>query len=206
MSKGIKGKNIWLIAIVTLLTGIAGVTTLRHYNNAKLLDELNTELENDIVLGDYNAPKNIILFFDYNCGYCKKFFKQVYPQLDKEYIKTGKAKLTLRLICSGNDEKALLGYQTAICINKYGNFGKLHKLLLHQSNIIYSTQFQDLVEGYISSNEFLGECILSSDQNDVIRNIYQFQELKSKGTPTFVIDDEIIVGLKDFSFFKKILN
>ncbi|MCG8578525.1 MAG: DsbA family protein, partial [Bacteroidales bacterium] len=178
MSNGVKRRRFSLIGVACLALIVAGICALKNYNNAKLIDELNDKLESDIVLGDHKAQKNIILFFDYNCAYCKKFFKQVYPQLEKEYIETGKAKLTLRLICSGNDENALLANQTAICINKFGNFSKLHQLLLHQSNIIYSNQFQDLVEGYISANEFLGECILNSNHNDVIRNIYQFQLLK----------------------------
>jgi len=187
---------------VLLVCTVGGFMLHSSYSHKKVIDEISMGLEGDIIMGEPDAPGNVILFFDYNCRYCKKFFNEVYPQLERDYIKRGKLKLTLRLICSGNDENALLANQTAICINKFGNFGKLHDLLMHRYDVIYSSQFNQLIESYIGANEFLGECILNSNHNDVIRNIYQFQLLKQKGTPTFVIGDEVVVGYRDYEYFK----
>lgn len=195
-------RQYWLIGTVCLVFVFSSFIGYRYYAKMKLFDELNAELESDIIFGEYDAPKNLILYFDYNCGYCKKFFKEVYPELEKSYIRSGQVKLTLRLICSGNDENALRASQTAICINKFGDFEKLHSLLLHKSEIVYSSQFQGLIEDYILASEEVGNCILNSDNQDVIRNIFQFQLLKTKGTPTFVLDNEAVAGLRDYNFWK----
>lgn len=166
-----------------------------------------TELKfSDILLGDSNAGKTVILYFDYNCGFCKKFFNDVYPQFKTHYIKTGKVNLVLRLVCGLTDKMALRANQTAICINNHGHFDKLHRLLLHESKVMYTDAFNQLIEGYLEANESLGECILDENYSYVVQNIYQFQELESKGTPTFVINNKVYAGSMEYHELIKNLN
>nr|WP_321408116.1 thioredoxin domain-containing protein [uncultured Carboxylicivirga sp.] len=162
--------------------------------------------ENDIIFGSYNAPQSIILYFDYNCSYCQKFFKEVYPELKDSLIDNKQVKLIFRLVCKPNDAKALKAYRTAICINKFGQFEKLHKLLLYKPGIIYTKYFDGLIDEYISTNENVAECILNRNETPEIKNIYQFQTLKTKGTPTFIIGNEIKKGYLDFEAILKLLN
>ncbi|WP_439184952.1 DsbA family protein [Carboxylicivirga taeanensis] len=177
-----------------------------EFSSDEQLEEIKQVRVSDIVFGQESAEQSIILYYDYNCSYCKKFFDEVYPSLHDDFIRTGKIKLVLRLICRGNDAMALRAYQTAICINKFGSYEKLHALLLHNSQIMYTEHFNQLIDDYVVENEFLGECILDSDGSDIIRNIYEFQVLKTKGTPTFVLGSDVISGFKDYNYLKKKIN
>lgn len=196
------------IIILGILLALTLVISILYFNkdkktNPAILSSISQITDDDIVIGDYNASTSMIMYYDYNCKYCKKFFTDLYPDLYKNYIQTGKVKLVLRLICKANDRLATEAYQTVVCINKFGNFEKLHKLLLHKSEIIYSEYFQELKDEYIATNSNVGECIINSENQAIIRNIHQFQTLETKGTPTFIIGKDIVVGLKDMEYFKQ---
>lgn len=51
---------------------------------------------NDIILGDANAMVTIVEYSSLTCPHCAHFHKDVLPELEKEFISTGKAKLVLR--------------------------------------------------------------------------------------------------------------
>jgi protein-disulfide isomerase len=50
----------------------------------------------DIVEGSANAPVTIVEYASMTCSHCAAFHKDVYPELKKNYIDTGKAKFILR--------------------------------------------------------------------------------------------------------------
>lgn len=200
--------SFWIIIGITL--SAFGILLTYFYEgksvNNSVINEVNQLNDHDIVLGDYAAKKTIIMYSDYNCRYCKKFLKEVYPELYSNDIKNGEVKFVLRLVCQPTDQTAMNAYQTVVCINNYGEFNKLHKLLLHKSEIIYTDHFNRLIEEYINTNDQVAECILYKDQQDIKRNIYQFQSLKTKGTPTFVINDKVLIGFKDYHTIFKLLE
>ncbi|MCU4162972.1 DsbA family protein [Carboxylicivirga caseinilyticus] len=187
--------SICIIALVTYLF-------LNKNKNDAPINEITLLSDYDIIIGEFNASNTLILYFDYNCKYCKKFFENVYPEIKKQFIDGGILKIVLRPVCKSNDITATNAYQTLLCINKFGNFDKLHQLLLHEPRIIYTEQYQQLTDEFINTNANVAECILNTNNEAILKNIYEFQELKTKGTPTFVLNNKVIVGYKDFQFFE----
>src|SRR3989344_1747752 len=57
---------------------------------------IKVSIDDDAVLGDKNAPITLIEFSDYECPFCKRHFDQVYSEIRKNYIDTGKLKLVYR--------------------------------------------------------------------------------------------------------------
>lgn len=51
--------------------------------------------ENQPVYGKEDAPVTIVEFVDFKCPSCKEFHKGIFPQLKKDFIDKGKAKLIL---------------------------------------------------------------------------------------------------------------
>ena len=49
-----------------------------------------------IVIGNQDAKISIIAFESLTCSHCANFHKDVYPQLKKEYLDTGLAKIEFR--------------------------------------------------------------------------------------------------------------
>ncbi|MBZ0309883.1 MAG: DsbA family protein [Anaerolineae bacterium] len=55
-----------------------------------------TFLNYDMVIGDKNAPVEIIEYAAISCSHCAHFHQEVMPDLKKTYLDTGKAKLIYR--------------------------------------------------------------------------------------------------------------
>ena len=46
--------------------------------------------ENDPTKGDKNAPIVMLEFSDFQCPFCQKFWAETLPQIEKDYVDTGK--------------------------------------------------------------------------------------------------------------------
>ncbi|CAN5191908.1 hypothetical protein BH11PAT1_BH11PAT1_4440 [soil metagenome] len=77
-------------------------------------------IDNDPVLGNKDAKVTIIEFSDYECPFCKRHFEQTYPQLKKEYIDTGKAKLVFRDMPLSFHQNAHKEAEAAECVREQG--------------------------------------------------------------------------------------
>ncbi len=69
----------------------AGLATL-----ANAADKKSDFLNYDMVLGDKNAPIEIIEYASLTCPHCAAFHKEILPELKKKYIDTGKVKMIFR--------------------------------------------------------------------------------------------------------------
>ena len=47
---------------------------------------VDVSADDDAVLGDPNAPITLIEFSDFQCPFCRKFYKETLPQIKKDYI------------------------------------------------------------------------------------------------------------------------
>jgi protein-disulfide isomerase len=63
-------------------------------------------LNQDMVLGDVNAPVEIIEYASLTCNHCATFHNQILPQIKKEFVDSGKAKVVFRsFLLNGVDAK-----------------------------------------------------------------------------------------------------
>ncbi|WP_052675930.1 DsbA family protein [Paenibacillus sp. IHBB 10380] len=102
-----KQRLIWILAI--LLIAAAAITTTVVYNtdakdegaDSMLYPDLNQvkvdqvpddfDVDNQPMLGNKNAPIQIVEFADYKCLYCKLWTETVFPVVKEQFIDTGKA-------------------------------------------------------------------------------------------------------------------
>lgn len=200
-------KLVGFVGIVLLVVAIVlCVIKVKLDKSSDLINRIAQPNEGDIVFGDSDVNKSLIVYFDYNCRLCRKFILTSYEQLNEKYIKTGQLKLVLRLVCSKADMQAIDAYQTAICYSRYSNYQKFHELLMHQSNVIYTEEYRQLRDDLVHNNEDIAECILGTDNRDIKHNIKQLFQLKTKGTPTFIINDKVVVGYKGYEVIEELLN
>lgn len=54
----------------------------------------------DMVLGDADAPIEMIMYSSFTCGHCARFHTQVYPLLKANYFETGKVRFVFREVFS----------------------------------------------------------------------------------------------------------
>lgn len=209
MGKRINRRYLLFILIVVLIA-LTAIVVLRNsslWQNEHRVKEGLTEKELDIVYGSDSADLTVFLFSSYNCSFCRKFFKSVFPELEKEYIDAGKVKLVIKLVTLTNNESVINSLQIAACINKYGNFEKLNELLLLEPKVVYTKEFEDVINELIEKDEFVAECMYGGESEIYIsENMLDFKRLNCTGTPTFVINNKIFKGFLDYSKFKKLIE
>ncbi|MDZ4761136.1 MAG: thioredoxin domain-containing protein [Alphaproteobacteria bacterium] len=72
----------------------------------------------DIVMGDPNAPVEIVEYASLTCPHCRDFWKQQFPVLKERYVDTGKARYILRDFPTPPVEVAAAGAAIARCKGK----------------------------------------------------------------------------------------
>ncbi len=81
-----------------LLMGSKSSTTVgaNQPTNNQPTGPVKVSMDDDAVLGSATAPVTMIEFSDYECPYCKRHFMEVFPDIKKDYIDTGKLKMVFR--------------------------------------------------------------------------------------------------------------
>ncbi|MDA3954614.1 MAG: thioredoxin domain-containing protein [Bacteroidales bacterium] len=209
MGKRIKKPTIWLYILLAIFI----ITTIVWYINDGFLEKkLRTKIdiqehELDIVYGSDSADLTIFLFSNYSCSFCRKFFAFVYPKLKEEYIDHGKIKLVVKPVDLTNNKNVINSLKIAVCINEYGKFEKLNKLLLFEPKVVYNEEFSNLIDEFIEKDIFVAECMLGGESDEyIVENILKFQSLKLTGTPIFIINNKIYKGYSDYENFKKLIE
>ncbi|MCX6755410.1 MAG: thioredoxin domain-containing protein [Candidatus Nomurabacteria bacterium] len=101
-------------------------------NNAKKTDTPTPVSNTDRILGNINAPISVILYTDFQCPFCGKFFSETEQGLNDSYIKNGKISLISRDFAFLGAE-SVKSAEAARCAGDQNKFWEYHDYLFtHQ--------------------------------------------------------------------------
>ena len=87
-------------------------------------NEINSD---DHVKGDPNAPVTMIEYSDFQCPFCRLFFNDTLPTIQKEYVDTGKVKLVYRHFFPIPQHLAAEpSAEASECAGEQGKFWEMH--------------------------------------------------------------------------------
>ena len=146
--------------------------------------------------GNDDAPVVFVEYASLTCPACAAFHSNVYPQLNKEYIETGKVKFIHREIYF--DKAGLWAALTARCTNVVNRYFGMLDLLYSEQPIWSRNESSDkIVESLlkISTKSGIGKAKAIScleDQEKALDLVNEFQIYVNKdaieSTPTFIIN------------------
>lgn len=88
-------------------------------------------------LGDKNAPVTLIEFFDYQCPFCARHVRETLPQIERDYIKTGKLKYVIRdFPIESIHPQAFKAHEAARCAAEQQKYWEMHARLLANSQAL----------------------------------------------------------------------
>lgn len=99
---------------------------------------LAVEQEPDLLIlsrtkGDSAAPITIYEVADFQCPACREFWKETLPGLEREYIRTGKARIVfINFPIASIHRNAIAAHVAAMCAAQHGRFWTMHDLLYEQ--------------------------------------------------------------------------
>jgi protein-disulfide isomerase len=167
--------------------------------------------------GESNAKLTLIEFLDYECPYCGRFSRETLPEIDREYIQTGKVKyVVMNLPLEVMHKSAFKAAEAAACAGEQGKFWEMHDRLYANQGAL--DQWKSHAEAIGLDVSKFEECLNSGRQAAQIRSdMAEAQKAGMTGTPGFFLartDEKSttiktvtrLVGSQPFSSFKAAID
>ena len=164
-----------------------------------------------IVSGNENAKITIIVYESLTCSHCADFHKDVYPQLKKDYIDTGLAKIEFRHFPL--DIAALNASKITQCKYNQG-LEILESLFLNQQAWVKGgtiEQVNNNLKKFIEKEGFkidFEKCVNNKEIEDFVLNdrIEGVKNFKVNATPTIIINNKKFEKSLNYKNLKKTLE
>src|SRR5574338_9056 len=177
-------------------------------------------LSDDPVKGNPNAPVTIVEFSDFQCPFCARFYTQTLPQIQQQYIDSGKVKLVFREFpLDSIHPNAIAASIAAHCANEQAKFWEYHNKLFEGQTQWASLGASDATNTFIQYASELG--INSDNFNSCLNSTKSLDEISSDykdginygvtGTPAFFIGNDkngyvTVIGAKPYSDFQQTID
>ena len=175
------------------------------------ISTINAEDIKRIIVGNNDAKITIIAFESLTCSHCADFHKNVYPELKKEYLDTGLAKIEFRHFPL--DIAALNASKVSQCKND-GDSKILNTLFANQQKWVKGSSAEEANKNLqkFLTNEGIDvdfqTCINSKEIEDFVLNdrIDGVKNFKVNATPTIIINNEKFEKTLNYKNLKKALE
>ncbi len=208
----IKIRNIQTIIIIIM--GLVIVFLVYHQWGERIIADIKygltgSEEKEKLWIGEKSAKLKIIEYYSYGCEYCTRFEEEIKPQIFKNYVFNGKVRWVFRPL---DPEIGM----AVLCANEQGKFAEYHNSLFSRFGYIEKAEdLKQIAENLGLNVDNFWRCY-SSDKYAVLI-IGWYKELMSdfsdqkiaeenRGTPAFLIGDEIITGIKSYVEFSSLIE
>jgi len=159
--------------------------------------------------GREDAPITMVEFSDFQCTFCRKFWKETLPKVEVEYINTGRVRFVYRHLI-GLGAPSLRAAEAAECAREQGKFWPYHDILFERATsplAFTDRRFKEYARALGLDGKAFDACLASGRHRDRIgRETEVARYLGATGTPTFLIDGQLLIGARPFETFKRVLD
>ncbi|MBW3568576.1 DsbA family protein [Candidatus Parcubacteria bacterium] len=175
----------------------------------------------ELIIGDPDAKATIIEYADYKCPSCGEFHQNAGKQLRANYVDKGLVKIIFRPfpVYAVDGAQALIGSYCALDQQKFSEY---HDALFEYMwvNHFRAGDYQKAIDSVLTEkvmNDLLGKIGMDAkaykecmDSKRHEKAYYDTIELAApddiQGTPSFIINDQKIVGPQPYSVFKTLVD
>jgi len=177
------------------------------------------------VLGNSDAPVTIYEFSDFSCPFCSaaagfnqeaqnKLKLQIpgweapLPGVIREYVETGKAKIVFKYFPGHGSATA--AHEVALALNEQGLFWEFYEEAFSSQQNLDDINAMKEAANKIGADMQKLEANLSSNSEKYSEQLKEDtlmgQSQGITGTPSFIINGEIVEGAQSFSAFKQVID
>lgn len=158
---------------------------LRRLQQAMGVRPASLSIGNAPSRGSANAPLVLVEFSDYECPFCIRHFTQTMPELDREYIQTGKLRYVfMDFPIDQLHPAALKAHEAARCAGEQGKFWELHDRLFSPAGTHGVPQLKNLASQVGVDRARFDACLDSGRMQGPVRaSIDTASQLGADGTP-----------------------
>jgi protein-disulfide isomerase len=168
------------------------------------------------MLGSKDAPLTLVEFTDYQCPFCRQFHVNVFNELKKNYIDTGKVRFYSRdLPIDQIHPNAVRAAQAGRCAADQGQFWQLRDLMGASPDKLDLENLVAEAGSLKMDTKAFRTCVESQKYKEAVQtDVLEAMKIGADATPTFVlgkstpqgVDGELIVGSQPYGQFVKAIG
>jgi protein-disulfide isomerase len=145
------------------------------------------DIGNHPVRGLNTAKLTLVELSDYECPYCGRYARETVPQIDKEYIQSGKVKyVVMDLPLESMHKNAFKAAEAAGCADEQGKFWEMYNRLFANQQTLDQWKVHAEAVGLDVSK--FDECLNSGRKAEHVRSdMVAAQKAGITGTPAFFL-------------------
>jgi protein-disulfide isomerase len=167
--------------------------------------------------GSSGASVAIVEYADFECPYCGQYEHDIYPQISKDYIQTGKVKYFFRDLPLPMHPHAMIAARAARCAGEQGKYWEMNDSLFAKQNAIREADMPERAHELGLDSAKFSECLSSNRYvDDINQSAVEAQKMGIGGTPTFFVGKldstggvtnlKMIVGARPYDAFKSVID
>ncbi len=163
--------------------------------------------------GSATAPITVYEMSDFQCPYCRNFTLNTLPDLEKEYIATGKVRwVFINFPLTAIHPNAAAAAEVALCAARQGKFWEVHDVLFRTQPTWAPLKepgayFITLADSVSMSREVFQKCLVDrAALDEVAMDAKGASQSGANSTPSFYIEGGILPGAQPVAVFRQILD
>ncbi len=169
--------------------------------------------------GNANAPVTLVEFTDYECAFCARHVKETVPQIERDYVATGKVKYVFRNFpLESIHKQSFRAHEAATCAGEQGKFWEMHDRLFASPTALAPTDMPGHAQALgLNAGQFQTCFDAGLHVPQIRKDISEGEKAGVTGTPAFFLGitrpnsqtlkvAKTLVGAKPYSAFKEAID
>jgi protein-disulfide isomerase len=163
--------------------------------------------------GSPEAPLTIYEVSDFQCPYCRDFAVRILPDIDREYIQTGKAQLVfVNLPLVQIHANAAAAHEFAMCAAQQDRFWTIHDLLYRtQPSWANAAEPRDFLMTLADSAQLNGDALITCVETGAVRWLVEQEAVAVaqrgvRSTPSFIVEGLLLSGAQPMEVWRPLLD
>jgi len=163
-------------------------------------------------LGDPDAPVTIIVYSDFQCPYCERYWRETEPQIIANYVETGDVYYVYRSLGAFIGPESQQAAEAAYCAGDQGMFWEYHDLLFknqagENQGAFSGKNLLRFAESLGLNMDQFSSCIRSGKYTgQVEQDRIDGQNSGVQGTPTFLINGTLVEGAQPYKYMASFID
>jgi protein-disulfide isomerase len=174
-------------------------------------------LDGDSAKGDRNARLVLIEFTDYQCPFCARHVRDTLPQIEAEYVKTGKLRYVSREFpLESIHPQAFKASEAALCAGDQGKYWEMHDRMFANQRALGPAELAAHAQAVGLDGAKFTQCLEAGTKAAKVRkDLAEGAKAGVTGTPAFFLGTvdganvkvvRIIKGAQPFGSFKEAID
>ncbi len=168
------------------------------------------DIENRPTLGSADAPVTIVEYSDFECPFCARFYSDAYQQLKETYVESGDVKIVFKDFPLSFHQLAEPAGIAGKCVfREAGNdaFFVFHDTVFENQQSLSVANLKVWAMETGVSEEAYDSCYADPEvAAQVQADFSEGQSFGVSGTPSFIINGQLLVGAQPFSAFEQVIE